>query len=158
MLDKSSLMVIADNSGSMGEAAKPFILKDMLSFINESLKLGSSLSFSKAEFYCVNAQIKLLNVNSKDSLDNIKFNEKFNIEEVIKLLKKNSNNIERVLILSDWKLSMNEKNIFFNFAKKQNMYSIRVVLIEIGLSIDDVNKINSKIFYHPQDIQKALNA
>ena len=50
------------------------------------------------------------------------------------------------------------KNIFVNFAKKQNMYSIRVVLIEIGLSIDDVNKINSKIFYHPQDIQKALNA
>ena len=49
------------------------------------------------------------------------------------------------------------KNIFINWAKKQNNYSIRVIPIEIGISASKINKMSSKKYFHPQDISKALS-
>lgn len=153
MTDRSNLVVIADNSGSMGEVAKPYILKEMLSFINETLVVDNKLPIDKIEVYSVNNTIDLLNTK----VDKLNFRYNFDINEVIKLLNTNIENCNRVLILSDWQFSNSDKKKFINFVKTQNTYSIRVLLIEIGLSIEDVKKINSKNFFHPQDIQRALH-
>jgi len=155
MSNNSTLVVIADNSGSMGEVAKPHILKEMLNYIIDAKIIDNYLSFNKVKVYSVNNRVESLNANSNFS--KLKFRNNFDINEAIKLLSTKIDNCNRVLILSDWKYTNSDKKKFINFAKTQNAYSIRVVLIEIGLCIEDVNKINSKNFFHPQDIQRALH-
>jgi len=157
--NKSTLMVIADISGSMGEAAKPAILRDMISHIGEGLSLkNNTLPFNEIELFFCNEKCKSVKIKSTEDLLTLEFGGKLNIDGVIDLLKANKDdNINRVIILSDWNLNKENKQRFVNFVKHKKKFSIRVVLIEIGLTVEDIKNMNSRHYFHPQDISKALS-
>jgi hypothetical protein len=154
------LWVVADTSGSMGEAAKLYIMRNMINYIRERLSLSNNnLSFNKLCVVTWNEKVKSINIDPKNDLPAFKLVGKVNVEKLTQYFDKiPKGNIvkSRLLILSDWKLEKERKNIFINWAKQQNNYSIRVIQIEIGISAAMVNKMSSRNYFHPQDISKAL--
>jgi hypothetical protein len=157
--NESVLMVIADISGSMGEAAKPAILRDMINHIRESLSLrNSTLQFNKIELFLCNEKCEFVKIESNEDLLILEFGGKFNIDGIIDLFNANRNDItNRVIILSDWNLNKEDKQRFVKFVEQQEKFSIRVVLIELGLMVEDIKFMNSKHYFHPQNISKALS-
>ena len=156
------LWVVADTSGSMGEAAKLFILRNLINYIRESLSLSNyNLSFNKIFIVTWDEKVKSLKIDSKNDLPAFKVSGKADVLKLTQYfdqIPKDRKVKSRLLILSDWRLENESKNIFITWAKQQkNNFSIRVVPIEIGLSVEAVNKLSSKNYFHPQDILKALS-
>ena len=155
------LWVVADTSGSMGEAAKLYIMRNMINYIRERLSLSNNnLSFNKLCVVTWNEKVKSINIDPKNDLPAFKVSGKTDVEKLTQYFDKipQDNKVKsRLLILSDWQLEKERKKIFINWAKKQNNYSIRIVPIEIGISASKINKMSSKNYFHPQDISKALS-
>ena len=157
----NTLWVVADSSGSMGEASKLYILRNLINYIRERLHLSNNnLSFNKICVVTWNEKVKYVKIDSQNKLPAFKVSGKTDVEKLTQYFDKipQDNKVKsRLLILSDWKLEKERKNIFINWAKKQNNYSIRVIPIEIGISASKINKMSSKKYFHPQDISKALS-
>ena len=154
------LWIVADTSGSMGEASKLYIMRNLINYIRERLSLSNNnLSFNKICVVSWNEKVKSINIDPKNDLPAIKLGGKADVEKLTQYFDKMPNDSKvksRLLILSDWKLEKERKNIFINWEKQQKKYSIRVVPIEIGISAAMVNKMSSRNYFHPQDISKAL--
>ena len=157
----NTLWVVADTSGSMGEAAKLNIMRNLIYYIRESLSLSNyNLSFNKIFIVTWDEKVKSLKIDSKNDLPAFKVGGKADVLKLTQYfdqIPKDGKVKSRLLILSDWRLENESKNIFINWAKQQkNNFSIRVVPIEIGMSAAMVNKMSPKNYFHPQDILKAL--
>ena len=158
----NTLWVVADTSGSMGEAAKLNIMRNLIYYIRESLSLSNyNLSFNKICVVTWDEKVKSLKIDSKNDLPAFKVSGKADVLKLTQYfdqMPKDGKVKSRLLILSDWKLDNKNNSMFINWAKQQkNNFSIRVVPIEIGLSVEAVNKLSSKNYFHPQDIIKALS-
>ena len=155
------LYIVADISGSMGEAAKLYILRNLINYIRERLHLSNNnLPFNKICVITWNEKVKHVKIDFQNKLPAFKVSGKADVEKLTQYFDKipqNNKVKSRLLILSDWQLEKERKNIFINWAKKQNNYSIRVIPIEIGISASKIIKMSSKNYFHPQDISKALS-
>ena len=156
------LWIVADTSGSMGEAAKLYILRNLINYTRERLSFPhNDLSFDKIYVVTWNEEVKPLKIDSKHDLPEFEVKGKADIEKLTKYfdeISQNNKEKTKLLILSDWKLDNKNNSMFINWAKNQkNNFSIRIVPIETGLSMKSISKMSSRNYFHPQDIIKLLS-
>lgn len=156
------LWIVADTSGSMGEDAKLYILRNLINYIRERLYIpNNGLSFNTISAVTWNREIKPLKIVPNHELPEFEVRGKADIGKLKKYfdqLPQRNKEKSKILILSDWKLDNKNNSHFIEWAKNQkNKYSIRVVPIETGLSLKSINSMSSRNYFHPQDIIRALS-
>ena len=156
------LWVVADNSGSMGEDSKLYILRNLINYVRERLYVPyNNLSFNTMYAVTWNKEVKDLKIDPNHQLPKFELQGKTDIGKLIKYfdeIPQENEEKSKILIFSDWKLDNKNISQFNEWVKDQkNKYSIRVVIIETGLSINSINNMPSKNYFHPQDIIKSLS-
>jgi len=157
------LWIVADTSGSMGEDAKLYILRNLINYIRERLYIpDNGLSFNKIYVVTWNREVELLKIDPNHDIPEFEVKGKADIGKLKKyfdqIAQKNKEK-SKILILSDWKLDNKNNSHFIDWAKNQkNNFSIRVVPIETGLSMKSINSMSSRNYFHPQNIIRVLSS
>ncbi len=154
MTKKGKLILIVDNSGSMGEASKFHIAENLIKFINESI-CAKTTQFDSFIIYLWSDEIVEKNYDSNNfSLS--KCSGKANLDKLTDFLKKEIYNEPlKAILLTDWSHKTKNKNNFKLWLKSMPKLSIKIIQIEIGKT--ELHNDKSGLLFHPQNIYGVIN-
>jgi len=155
MKEHLNLLLIIDTSGSMGEASKSYAAENLIKFIYESIDM-KSVQFSSLSLYSWSKKVELIG-NDIDEFIPLKYNGQVDVNNLIDFLKnKCTNDITKVLIVSDWSISRKDKNNFESWLDLETKISVRIVQTEVGNT--ELNRYHTDRIFHPQNIYSVIHS
>lgn len=152
---KEKLLIILDTSGSMAEASKSDIADNLVKFIYESIDM-KSVPFKSSSLYSWTNKITKI-VNDIGVHVPPKYNGQTDVNNLIKFLKnKCTNDLMKVLIISDWNISSKDKNNFESWLDSEAKISVRIIQIEVGKT--EIDRYHLDRIFHPQNIYSAIHS
>ena len=155
MKENSNLLLIIDTSGSMGEASKSYTAENLIQFIYESIDM-KSVQFSSSSLYSWSEKVEIIG-NNIDEFIPLKYNGQADVNNLIDFLKnKCTNDLTKVLIVSDWSIRRKDKNDFESWLDSETKLSVRIVQTEVGKT--ELNRYQKDRIFHPQNIYSAIHS
>lgn len=143
MGDKVTLTVVADISGSMKELGKIMIVRNLLAYIRERMRLSPNCQFwNSLQLIIWGENTSIVELTVDHDLPHWEAKGKSNSQQLIQILNAHlSDQLERVLLLSDGNFTRDEFNILQKWLQSRPNVSLRTVAVGADASLIKLEKL-----------------